>query len=147
MRVARRYALVFFNGVAGMNSVEELAGLPRTTLRLFARHFTRLATDAFLFTLRVGIDYVSFPVVTALVRASAVFHQHAGIPAQQVAVIALASLYTGLVALLIRGQAGTARWTSRSALSVVAVGWTYHCCEEAEADKGQYLAALLSNAS
>lgn len=129
MRVTRRYTLVMFSGVAGINSVKKLTGLLRTTLRLLARHVTRLATDAFLFTPRVRIDYVSFPVVTALIRASAVFHGHAGIPAQQVAVVALASLYTRLTAFVIRGQGGTSCWTSRSAPSVMAVGWTYHCCE------------------
>uniref|UniRef100_A0A674NEQ2 Uncharacterized protein n=1 Tax=Takifugu rubripes TaxID=31033 RepID=A0A674NEQ2_TAKRU len=81
MRVTRRYTFVVLYGVAAINSIQKLTGLPFETFGLLARHVTRLATDTFLFTLRVRIDYVSFPVVTALIRASAVFHRHAGISA------------------------------------------------------------------
>lgn len=81
MRVTRRHTLVMLYGVAAVNSVQKLTRLPLRTLILLARNGPRLSTDTFLFTLRVRVEYVSFPVVTTLVGASAVFHRHAGIPA------------------------------------------------------------------
>lgn len=81
MRVARRHTLVMFYGVAAINPVHKFTLLLVRTLILFAGNGACHPTHTFLSTLRAGIEYVSFPVVTTLVGAAAVFHRHAGIPA------------------------------------------------------------------
>lgn len=137
MRVSRRHTLVLLHGVAALNSVQKLTLLPSTTRIFSAGNGPRLPAHALLFTLRVGVEDVSLLVVAPVVGATAVFHRHAGIPAQQVAVVALAALHTALVAHLGGGgEAGTRFGTSRTAQRVMAVGWTGQGCEEAETDTG-----------
>lgn len=136
MQVSRRHTLVLLHGVAALNSVQKLTLLPSTTRILSTGNDPRLPADALLFTLRVGVEDVSILVVASVVGATALFHRHAGIPAQQVAVVALAPLHAAFVAHSGGGEAGTRFRTSRSAQRVMAVGWTGHGCEEAETDTG-----------
>lgn len=135
MGVSRRHTLVLLHGVAALNSVQKLTLLPSTTRILSAGNGPRLPADALLFTPRVGVEDVSILVVAPVVGATALFHRHAGVPAQQVAVVALAALHAALVAHSGGGgEAGARSRTSRSAQRVMAVGWTGQGCEEAETD-------------
>lgn len=81
MRVTRSHTPVILLGVATINSIQKLTGLPWKTPSLFTSHGTCVTADTLFYTLRVRVDYVSSPVVTTLVGTSAVFHRHAGIPA------------------------------------------------------------------